>query len=222
MPPGSSPTRRSSSVSTGRVRRRRCCSSTKRSARWPTTAPAGATSSPASPAPSTRCCAARQWSGPPSSSSSSRRSTLDPTRCWSRRCAGGRRGASRPAVAPIWSSAGRRGRESRRVIVDFKSGGHSPVHRDDLRFYALIETLVHDVPPRRLVTYYLDDAECEVEEVTIGVLRAALRTDARRHRHPRRPHGRRPGATTTDRRRLPVVSAGRRLRRREVVPPWRR
>jgi hypothetical protein len=67
------------------------------------------------------------------------------------------------------------GRESRRVIVDFKSGGHSPVHRDDLRFYALIEALVHDVPPRRLVTYYLDDAECEVEEVTIGVLRAALR-----------------------------------------------
>lgn len=67
------------------------------------------------------------------------------------------------------------GRESRRVIVDFKSGGHSPVHRDDLRFYALIETLVHGVPPRRLVTYYLDGAECEVEDVTVDILRAALR-----------------------------------------------
>ncbi len=67
------------------------------------------------------------------------------------------------------------GRESRRVIVDFKSGRRSPVHRDDLRFYALIETLVHDVPPRRLITYYLDGAECETEEVTIAVLHAALR-----------------------------------------------
>ena len=67
------------------------------------------------------------------------------------------------------------GRESRRVIVDFKSGGRSPVHRDDLRFYALIETLVHEVPPRRLITYYLDGADCEVEDVSIDVLRAALR-----------------------------------------------
>jgi hypothetical protein len=67
------------------------------------------------------------------------------------------------------------GRESRRVIVDFKSGGRSPVHRDDLRFYALIETLVHEIPPRRLVTYYLDSAEAEAEDVTILVLRAALR-----------------------------------------------
>jgi hypothetical protein len=67
------------------------------------------------------------------------------------------------------------GRESRRVIVDFKSGGRSPVHRDDLRFYALVETLVHEVPPRRLVTYYLDGATCEVEDVSVDVLRAALR-----------------------------------------------
>ena len=67
------------------------------------------------------------------------------------------------------------GRESRRVIVDFKSGGRSPVHRDDLRFYALVETLVHEVPPRRLVTYYLDGATCEVEDVSIDILRAALR-----------------------------------------------
>ena len=67
------------------------------------------------------------------------------------------------------------GRESRRVIVDFKSGGRSPTHRDDLRFYALLETLVHEVPPRRLVTYYLDSAESEVEDVSIGAFRAALR-----------------------------------------------
>jgi hypothetical protein len=65
--------------------------------------------------------------------------------------------------------------ESRRLIIDFKTGGRSPVHRDDLRFYALLETLTYRVPPRRLVTYYLDYAECEVEDVTLDLLRSALR-----------------------------------------------
>ncbi|MEO5724661.1 MAG: PD-(D/E)XK nuclease family protein [Ilumatobacteraceae bacterium] len=67
------------------------------------------------------------------------------------------------------------GRESRRLIIDFKSGGRALTHREDLRFYALLETLAFRVPPRRLVTYYLDYAECEVEDVTIGVLQSALR-----------------------------------------------
>lgn len=67
------------------------------------------------------------------------------------------------------------GRESRRVIVDFKSGRSAAVHREDLRFYALLETLAYGVPPRRLVSYYLDSATCEVEDVTLGVLQAALR-----------------------------------------------
>jgi hypothetical protein len=67
------------------------------------------------------------------------------------------------------------GRESRRVIIDFKTGGRATNHREDLRFYALLETLAYRVPPRRLVTYYLDSADCEVEDVTLGVLHAALR-----------------------------------------------
>ena len=66
------------------------------------------------------------------------------------------------------------GRESRRLIVDFKTGGRDLHHRDDLRFYALLETLVYRVPPRRLVTYYLDYAECEVEDVTLDVLRSSM------------------------------------------------
>ena len=66
------------------------------------------------------------------------------------------------------------GRESRRLIIDFKSGGTSPVHLHDLRFYALLETLSQKIPPRRLVTYYLDYAELEVEDVTMDVLHAAL------------------------------------------------
>lgn len=66
------------------------------------------------------------------------------------------------------------GRESRLLIVDLKSGGRSLHHRDDLRFYALLQTLRHSVPPRRLVTYYLDYADADAEDVTTGVLQAAL------------------------------------------------
>jgi hypothetical protein len=66
------------------------------------------------------------------------------------------------------------GRESRQLIVDFKSGGHSFHHRNDLRFYALVHTLRHQVPPRKLVTYYLDYSEAEVEDVAEGTLEAAL------------------------------------------------
>jgi hypothetical protein len=66
------------------------------------------------------------------------------------------------------------GREARLLIVDFKSGGRSAHHRDDLRFYALVQTLRQAVPPRKLVTYYLDYAESEAEDVTEGILQAAL------------------------------------------------
>lgn len=66
------------------------------------------------------------------------------------------------------------GRESRLLVVDFKSGSRSPQHRDDLRFYALLLTLRNQVPPRKLVTYYLDYADHDVEDVTEGVLRSAL------------------------------------------------
>jgi hypothetical protein len=67
------------------------------------------------------------------------------------------------------------GRESRKVIIDFKTGRVAARHREDLRFYALVETLVREVPPRKLATFYLDSAEPVVEDVTEGVLRTALR-----------------------------------------------
>jgi len=66
------------------------------------------------------------------------------------------------------------GRESRLLIVDFKSGNRSFHHREDLRFYAVVQTLRQAVPPRKLVTYYLDYAESEVEDVTEGTLTAGL------------------------------------------------
>lgn len=66
------------------------------------------------------------------------------------------------------------GRISTKLIVDFKTGWRNMHHRDDLRFYALLETVVRRVPPRRLVTYYLDAAEADVEDVTESVLETAL------------------------------------------------
>jgi hypothetical protein len=66
------------------------------------------------------------------------------------------------------------GRESRLLIIDFKSGNHAPHHRDDLRWYALVQTLRHAVPPRKVVTYYLDYADSDVEDVTEGMLTSAL------------------------------------------------
>lgn len=67
------------------------------------------------------------------------------------------------------------GRESRKVIIDLKSGRLTHGHREDLRFYALVETLCRDVPPRRLVSFSLDSAVADVEEVTEGLLRSSLR-----------------------------------------------
>jgi CRISPR/Cas system-associated exonuclease Cas4 (RecB family) len=67
------------------------------------------------------------------------------------------------------------GTESRKVIVDLKTGRVSPRHREDLRFYALVETLRSGVPPRKLASFYLDVGEAQVEDVTESVLRTAAR-----------------------------------------------
>ena len=65
--------------------------------------------------------------------------------------------------------------ESRKVIIDLKSGSPAVVHRDDLRFYALVETLRLGVPPRRVATYYLDSARAQPEDITAELLHAAAR-----------------------------------------------
>src|SRR3954454_18683995 len=41
------------------------------------------------------------------------------------------------------------GNRAGKVLIDLKTGGFSPVHLDDLRFYALVETIKVGVPPRR-------------------------------------------------------------------------
>ena len=67
------------------------------------------------------------------------------------------------------------GAESRKVIIDLKTGWASPRHREDLRFYALVETLRSGVPPRKLASFYLDAGEPVVEDVTERLLQAATR-----------------------------------------------
>jgi len=70
------------------------------------------------------------------------------------------------------------GAPGRKVLIDLKSGRITPTHRDDLRFYALVETLRSRRPPRRLGTYSLDSARLDHEEVTEGLLQAAVRRTA--------------------------------------------
>ncbi len=68
------------------------------------------------------------------------------------------------------------GQRARKVIVDLKAGRRpaTPVHLEDLRFYALLETLKLGTPPRTLVTYYLESATLDIEEVDETLLEVAL------------------------------------------------
>ncbi len=59
-----------------------------------------------------------------------------------------------------------------KVVIDFKTGRFSPTHREDLRFYALLETL-RVLPPRLLATHYLDQGRLHPETVTSELLLSA-------------------------------------------------
>ena len=67
------------------------------------------------------------------------------------------------------------GKPGTKVVIDFKTGRPFGSHRDDLRYYALLETLRHGTPPRLTATLYLDAARVEVETVTEGHVWAAAR-----------------------------------------------
>jgi len=89
------------------------------------------------------------------------------------------------------------GSEPRKVIVDLKSGRIVDRHREDLRFYALIETLCRGVPPRRLASFALDSGVAVVEDVTPVLLQSTLRRtlDAVARMVELRVDGRRPEVT---------------------------
>jgi hypothetical protein len=67
------------------------------------------------------------------------------------------------------------GNEARVLIVDVKTGRSWPGHLDDLRFYALCETLRSGVPPFRIATYYLDTGRWQAEDIAADVLESAVR-----------------------------------------------
>jgi hypothetical protein len=66
-----------------------------------------------------------------------------------------------------------RGDEAGVLIVDLKTGRAYPHHLDDLRFYALLQTLKVGVPPFRVASYYLDSATFHAEDVTPATLESA-------------------------------------------------
>lgn len=67
-----------------------------------------------------------------------------------------------------------RGTTAGKVLIDLKTGGFTPSHLDDLRFYALLETLRLGTPPRLVTSYYLDSGTARPEPVTVGLLEATV------------------------------------------------
>ena len=67
-----------------------------------------------------------------------------------------------------------RGNVAGKVVIDLKTGSPRPGHRDDLRFYALLETLRTGTPPRLVASFYLDAGRAETEAVTEGSLEATV------------------------------------------------
>jgi CRISPR/Cas system-associated exonuclease Cas4 (RecB family) len=68
-----------------------------------------------------------------------------------------------------------RGLRAGRVVVELKTGRRHAGHADDLRYYALLDTLRSGVPPFSLVGYELDAGRFSVEPVTEATLEAAVR-----------------------------------------------
>lgn len=67
-----------------------------------------------------------------------------------------------------------KGTTAGKVLIDLKTGGFSPSHLDDLRFYALLETVRLGVPPRLVAGYYLDAGTARTEAVSEASLRATV------------------------------------------------
>lgn len=67
-----------------------------------------------------------------------------------------------------------KGQVAGKVIIDLKTGRIRSEHIDDLRFYALLETLKVGTPPRLAASYYLDQGRFVQEPITEAVLDAAI------------------------------------------------
>ncbi|WP_420446578.1 PD-(D/E)XK nuclease family protein [Candidatus Poriferisodalis sp.] len=67
------------------------------------------------------------------------------------------------------------GQRAGKVIIDLKTGSRTPTDPEDLRFYALVETLSVGVPPLGVGSFYVAEGRIEHETVTAEVLDSALR-----------------------------------------------
>jgi hypothetical protein len=67
------------------------------------------------------------------------------------------------------------GTRSGRVIIEIKTGAPGIGHREDLRFYALLETLQSGVPPMLVANFYPESGRIDPELVTEDLLEAAVR-----------------------------------------------
>lgn len=68
-----------------------------------------------------------------------------------------------------------RGNQARTFILDYKSGGTKYEHADEMRFYALLETLRAGIPPWRTAVYYVDLGEWLPVDINKDALQAASR-----------------------------------------------
>jgi PD-(D/E)XK nuclease superfamily protein len=64
---------------------------------------------------------------------------------------------------------------ARRLVLELKGGQDRPEQDDDVRFYALVMTLCHSVPPFRVVNVNLQSGSCRPQQVTEDLLRSAVR-----------------------------------------------
>lgn len=67
-----------------------------------------------------------------------------------------------------------RGTQAGKVVIDLKTGAPNSAHRDDLRFYALLDAIRVGIPPRLVASFYLDMGEARTEMVTEGMLDATV------------------------------------------------
>jgi PD-(D/E)XK nuclease superfamily len=64
---------------------------------------------------------------------------------------------------------------ARRLVMELKGGQERPEQDDDVRFYALVMTLCHGVPPFRVVNVNLQAGSCRVQPVSEDLLGSAVR-----------------------------------------------
>jgi hypothetical protein len=64
---------------------------------------------------------------------------------------------------------------ARRLVMELKGGQDRPEQDDDVRFYALVMTLSHGVPPFRVVNVNLQSGSCRPQQVTEDLLWSAVR-----------------------------------------------